>query len=72
MYEFNYINYINIVKTFIRAERTGNWDLHLTVVANMIDHFAATGLIHYAKSACLYLQYEIPTKALFIVIYQVC
>ena len=72
MYEFNYINYINIVKTFICAERRGNWDLHLIVVANMIDPFAATGLIHYAKSARLYLQYEIPTKALFIVIYQVC
>ena len=39
----NYINYINIVKTFICAERTGNWDLYLTAAANMIDPFAATG-----------------------------
>ena len=52
----NYTNYINIVKTFIRAERTGNWHSHLTTVANMIDLFAITGHIHYAKSARLYLQ----------------
>ena len=49
----NYIIYINIVKTFIRAERTGNWDLHLTVVANMIDLFAATKLIHYCEKCSL-------------------
>ena len=52
----NYINYVNIVKTFIRAKRIGNWHLYLTAVANMIDLFAATGHIHYAKSARLYLQ----------------
>ena len=43
----HYIIYINIVKIFIRAERTGNWDLHLTVVGNIIDLFTATGLMHY-------------------------
>ena len=60
----NYINYINIFKTFIRAERMCKWDFHLTAVANMIDPFAATGHIHYAKSACLYLQYTRPTKTI--------
>ena len=43
----NYIIYINIFKAFIHAERTGNWDLHLTVVGNIIDLFTATGLMHY-------------------------
>ena len=52
----NYINYLNIVKTFIRSERTGNWHLHRTTVANTIDLFAVSGHIHYAKSARLYLQ----------------
>ena len=62
----NYINYINIVKTFICAERTDNWDLYLTAAANMIDPFAATGHIHHAKNACLYLQYARPTKTISI------
>ena len=52
----NYINYINIAKTFIGAERTGNWHLHLATIANIIDLFAATGHIHYSKSARLSLQ----------------
>ena len=51
----DYINYINIAITFICAERTGNWQLHLTTIANMIDVFAATGHIHNSKSACLNL-----------------
>ena len=53
---FNYISYINIVKTFIHFERTGNRHLNLTTVANMSDLFAATGHINYIKSARLYLQ----------------
>ena len=41
---------------FIRAERTSNWNLHLISVERMLPLFAATGHIHYAKSARLYLQ----------------
>ena len=51
-----YLDYIQVVKDFIRAERTGNWSLHLQSVSNMLNLFAATGHIHYAKSARLYLQ----------------
>ena len=51
-----YIDYISIVKQFILAERTGNWHLHLTSVSNMLNLFAATGRLNYAKSARLYLQ----------------
>jgi hypothetical protein len=52
----NYMEYIDIVKMFIRAERTGNWYEHLTATEKMLNLFAATGHIHYAKSARLYLQ----------------
>ena len=52
----NYLHYIQIIKNFIRAERTGNWELHLQSVKSMLNLFAATGHIHYAKSARLYLQ----------------
>ena len=52
----HYIRYVEIIKKFIRAERTGNWTLHLQTVSEMINLFAASGHIHYAKSARLYLQ----------------
>ena len=59
-----YLRYVEILKLFIRAEITGNWNLHLEAVNRMINIFAATGHIHYAKSARLYLQnmLELRTK----------
>ena len=41
---------------FIRAERTGNWHEHLEAMRLMLNLFAATAHINYAKSARLYLQ----------------
>ena len=51
-----YLNYIEVIKCFIRAERTVNWNLHLVAVGQLINLFVATGHINYAKSARLYLQ----------------
>ena len=51
-----YIEYISIIRMFIRAERTGNWHEHLEIMRLMLNLFAATGHINYAKSARLYLQ----------------
>jgi len=51
-----YKDYIETVKLFIHAERLGSWSLHLIAVEKMLNLFAATGHIHYAKSARLYLQ----------------
>lgn len=51
-----YIEYVETLKLFIRAERTGNWNLHLVAVEEMLNLFAATGHINYAKSSRLYLQ----------------
>ena len=51
-----YMDYINVAKEFIYAERTSNWDMHLNVLSKMHNLFAATGHINYAKSAQLYLQ----------------
>ena len=58
-----YIEYVETVKLFIRAERIGNWNLHLIAVGKMMNLFAATGHINYAKSSRLYLQLmlELPT-----------
>ena len=51
-----HMRYIEILKLFVRAERTGNWSLYLTAISKMINIFAATGHIHYAKCARLHLQ----------------
>ena len=47
-----YIRYTDIVKYFIAAERTGNWQNHLGSTAKMLILLAATGHSNYAKSAC--------------------
>ena len=54
--QLTYLKYISIVKEFIYAERTSNWELHLKVLSKMLNLFAATRHIHYAKSSCVYLQ----------------
>ena len=54
-----YIDYVELLKLYIRVERTGNWDLHLVAVKRMINLFAATGYMNYAKSARLYLQFMV-------------
>ena len=53
---FLYLEYVQIVKNFIRAERIGDWNLHLTTLRQMLNLFAATGHHNYAKCARLYLQ----------------
>lgn len=51
-----YMEMIDILKKFIQAERTGNWDLHLQAVEAMLPYFAASNHFLYAKSARVYLQ----------------
>ena len=51
-----YSNYIETVRLYIRAERTSDWELHLHATGKMLNLFAATGHIHYAKSCRMYLQ----------------
>ena len=51
-----YLEYIETLKIFIRAERIGDWNLHLIAIGKMLNLFAATGHINYAKSSRHYLQ----------------
>ena len=51
-----YMKMIDILRMFIKAERTGNWNLHLHAVYDMLPYFAAAGHNMYAKSAYIYLQ----------------
>ena len=57
-----YLEMIDILKMTIKAERTGNFSLHLQAVASMLPFFAASGHHHYAKSARLYLQQMMELK----------
>ena len=45
---------------FIRAERTGDWALHIESVLKMLPKFHAAGHIPYAKSAHIYPQRLLP------------
>ena len=47
---------LDSLKQFIKAERTGNWELHLKVMKDMLPFFAAAGHNLYLKSGYIYLQ----------------
>ncbi|CAH0746943.1 unnamed protein product [Bemisia tabaci] len=59
-----YLDQVQIIRMFIRAERTGNWPLHMACIEKMLPFFHASGHLNYAKSAHLYLQemLELPRK----------
>ena len=50
-----YIKMLGILGKFVKAERTGNWMLHLQTVRDMLPYFAATGHNAYTKSGHIYL-----------------
>lgn len=51
-----YLEMVRLVRQFIKAERTGNWKLHLQTVLDMLPYFAASGHNNYLKSGYLYVQ----------------
>ncbi|KAG1697184.1 hypothetical protein GQR58_006011 [Nymphon striatum] len=53
---FQYMRMVQILCRFIKAEHTGNWDLHLSTVHEMLPYFAASSHNLYTKSAYVYLQ----------------
>ena len=50
-----YLEMVEILKTFIKAERPCNWNLHLTTVARILPYFPAAGPNLNAKSSYMYL-----------------
>ena len=50
-----YLEMISILQTFIKAERTGNWQLHLKTIHRMLPYLAATGHHNYTRALHLYL-----------------
>ena len=51
-----YMNYFSMTNEFVHAERSGNWQGHLAAMGKMLNLFAATEHINYAKSGRLFLQ----------------
>ena len=51
----DFINMVLVLLKFIKAERTGNWKLHLTSSAAMVPHFFAMDRINYATWLPVYL-----------------
>ena len=47
---------VEIICRFIKAERTGNFDLHLQSVWEMLPYFAASGHDLYNRSVHIYLK----------------
>ena len=50
------MNMTDILRSFIRAEWTSNWELHLRTLTEMLPYLAAAGHNLYVKCARLYLQ----------------
>ena len=51
-----YMDMVALLRQFIKAERTGNWALHLHSLQEMLPYYAAAGHNSYAKSVHIYLQ----------------
>ncbi|CAH0757850.1 unnamed protein product [Diatraea saccharalis] len=50
-----YFEMTTLMKKFIEAERSGNWNLHLETVKIMLPFFYSTGHFNYAKCISMYL-----------------
>ena len=57
-----YMGMIDILRKYIRAERTGNWAPHLQTIQNMLHYLAASGHNLYSESAMVYLQQKANLK----------
>jgi hypothetical protein len=49
------LDMLSIMKNFIKAERMGDWMLHLESTLKMLPFFAATGHNNYMKSSYFYV-----------------
>ena len=57
-----YMHMTDIMRKSIKAERTGNFKMHLESVKDMLPFLAAAGHNHYTKSSWLYLQQMLDLK----------
>ena len=58
-----YMCTMDILRKYIRGERTGKWELHLQALQEMLPYLAASGHNLYTKSVRVYLQQMTNLKA---------
>ena len=46
----NYVKCVSVIRLFMRAERTGDWNLHLYCISEMIPLFHAAGHFAYMRN----------------------
>ena len=51
-----YMRMVDIMRNFIKSERTGDWNLHVQTLHDMLPYLAAAGHNLYTKSMHIYLQ----------------
>jgi 5'-3' exonuclease len=51
-----YMEMVDIIRLFLKSERTGDWMLHLNILRAMLPYLAASGHRHYTKCLHIYLQ----------------
>ena len=51
-----YMTMVDVLQKFLKAERTGNFKLHLKSLQDMLPYLASCGHSHYTKSAHIYIQ----------------
>lgn len=51
----DYIDMVLVLLQFIKAERTGNWKLHLSATASMVAHFFSMDRVNYARWLPVYI-----------------
>ena len=49
------LNMVKFLLQFIKAERSGNWELHLQSVAAMVPEFFAIRRLNYARWLAVYI-----------------
>ena len=57
------MEYVGILKQYVLAEKTSNRYLHIQSMKSILNLFAASGHIHYAKSALIYIHEKEEMKA---------
>ena len=57
-----YMRMVALMRQFIKSERTGNWELHLKTLMEMLPYYAAAGHNNYMKSTYIYLQNMLELK----------
>ena len=53
------IRHVLIILKYVRAEREGDWHLHLRCVEAMIPYSFVGGHVHYARHVLYYLRFSL-------------